>query len=317
MKKAVYIFLFFALPLQAQQAVQYTQYMLNDMGFNPAAAGDNRDYEILAGERKQWYSFDNAPITRFVSVNKGFYKRPYRNFWHGAGVYIEEDLNGLMTTKTVYPIYAFHLVTAKKGYLTLGISPAIRFQGIDPSIYDPMDPALNVYPPKLTMFPDMSAGLRFHYKKLTLDLAGKQLYKNKVVQGDKSLGGPMKLYPHLYFTASRKIFSKAYDYVFEPSLQLRYDFISPLSVSFTCMMFTGKHLGLGLAYRWGDAVSAILQVKFSKNLIIGLAYDYTVSRFRVTGANSFEIMAGMTPARFLDQVDDDRKSGAFCPTWDF
>jgi hypothetical protein len=145
----------------------------------------------------------------------------------------------------------------------------------------------------------------------------KQIYKNKAEQGDVAIGGPVHMRPHAYLTLSKRIFSKSYDYVFEPSLQVRSSFLGFPSISATCMMFPNKHLGFGLAYRHFDALSAILQVKLGTQVVLGFAYDYTVSPLRSNGTNSFEMMAGMTPSSFIDHFDDDRGGGATCPVWDF
>ena len=295
----------------SQQTIQYTEYMLNDMGFNPAAAGDNNEYEILAGKRLQWLGFANAPVTNFGSVTRGFFKRPYHNYWHGIGLYFEEDKAGPITTKTAYPIYAFHFTTNKKRNITIGISPGIRFYGS--SVVDKFDPILVAYPLRKTFFPDINLGVRYHTRKLQIDLSVKQIGKNKV---DATVAS-VQLTPHGYLSISSKFYSKEYDYIFEPSVQLRSNFLSLPSFSTSFMMFIGKHIGFGLAYRWNDAVSGIVQFHLAKSIILGLAYDYTVSKLRFSGANSLEMMAGMSPSNFIEGLDDDRHGGASCPVWDF
>ena len=53
---------------------------------------------------------------------------------------------------------------------------------------------------------------------------------------------------------------------------------------------------------------------FYKNLVIGFAYDYTISRFNAAKANSNEIMAGFTP---LMSTEDLQKLGtADCPKFE-
>jgi hypothetical protein len=64
-----------------------------------------------------------------------------------------------------------------------------------------------------------------------------------------------------------------------------------------------------------DAVSAILQIRFWDNLVIGFAYDYTISKFRTANANSTEIMIGYRPSNSEDFQG--RKDVASCPNFDF
>ena len=59
------------LPLAlCQQTPQYTQFMLNNYGMNPAACGtSNNRIEALLGIRRQWVGFDNMPVTSFFNFN--------------------------------------------------------------------------------------------------------------------------------------------------------------------------------------------------------------------------------------------------------
>ena len=59
--------------LSAQQAPQYTQFMLNRYQFNPAYGGLDRSLSITAGLRTQWTQFEGAPTTQFVNLHLPLY----------------------------------------------------------------------------------------------------------------------------------------------------------------------------------------------------------------------------------------------------
>jgi len=90
-KYSIFIFLLFALVANAQQNVQYSQFMLNDYGLNPAVAGSSKDLMFMVGRRVQWQGFGLAPETNFASVTRAFGKKGYRRFWHGVVAYIDRE----------------------------------------------------------------------------------------------------------------------------------------------------------------------------------------------------------------------------------
>ena len=59
--------------ISAQQAPQYTQFMLNRYQFNPAYGGLDRSLSITAGLRTQWTQFEGAPTTQFVNLHLPLY----------------------------------------------------------------------------------------------------------------------------------------------------------------------------------------------------------------------------------------------------
>ena len=73
--KIVVILLLFSVSVYAQQAVQYTQFMMNDYGLNPAVAGSGKGLYVMVGRRSQWRGFAFAPETNFASVTKAFGKK--------------------------------------------------------------------------------------------------------------------------------------------------------------------------------------------------------------------------------------------------
>lgn len=317
MRKAITILfsLLLTLSADAQQAVQYSQFMLNDYGLNPAVAGSNNGLMIMMGRRTQWRGFDLAPETNFASVTKDFGKKGYRYYWHGLGAYVEQDKFGLFTNKSAYGSYAIHLKLSSKYYFSFGIAAGIKSVAITDSFIDIADPALTMQNQKVVI-PDIIPGLYLYSKKLSLGLSIRNIYKNSLKQGSKEIGTKGRLQPTAVFMVSRKYRSAGYDYVFVPGINIQSNFIGIPSAQFNFMAYFRQRIGLGLSYRAHDAVSAIVQIRVFKNVVVGFAYDYTVSRFRSANANSTEIMMGITPV-MSSQGYDTPNGAADCPKFDF
>ena len=68
----------------AQQAAQYSLYMLNPYGVNPAAAGLDNTLVATGGYRTQWTGLDGNPTTQYVNV-----VLPPQYNWQWGGYFIE------------------------------------------------------------------------------------------------------------------------------------------------------------------------------------------------------------------------------------
>jgi len=47
----------------------------------------------------------------------------------------------------------------------------------------------------------------------------------------------------------------------------------------------------------------MIQVRIFSNIVVGFAYDYTISKFRASGANSTEFMFGFSPIMSTENYD--------------
>jgi type IX secretion system PorP/SprF family membrane protein len=310
----IVLFIFFAGILQAQQNVQYTQFMLNDYGLNPAIAGSSRGYMFMVGRRVQWAGFAGAPESNFASVTKAFGKKGYKRFWHGVGAYVEQDKFGIFSNKSVSASYAIHLKLTSKYYLSFGLAGGIKSYAVTNTVYDEYDPALMTRAPQVIIH-DFVPGAYLYSKKIIAGIAVRNLYKNTLTQGNKEIGTNGRLIPNIYFTVARKYVSPGYDFIFVPAIHLQTSLTSIPVPNFNCMVYYRKRVGFGITYRMHDAVAGMLQIRIFSNVVIGFAYDYTISKFRAAKANSTEIMMGLSPVMSTENYD--RPEGAAnCPKFE-
>ena len=317
MKKGLYIFIFlcFASRTNAQQSVLYSQFMLNDYGLNPAVAGSSKDWNFMVGRRTQWRGFAFAPETNFASVVKDFGKKGYRRYWHGAGIYIEQDKFGLFTTKIANASYATHLRVSSKYFLSFGISAGVKSADLSSGLFDPNDPALIKREAKVVV-PDIVPGVYLYSHKASVGFSVKNLYSYQLKQGKKEIGSPSKIPAVAYITATRRFSSPGYDFVYVPAIQVQSAFTSLPITQFNFMTYYRKRVGLGVTYRMHDALCAMLQIYVLPNVVIGFSYDYTISKFRSAKANSTEIMMGFIPTGNDDDFQG-RANVAQCPKFDY
>lgn len=313
--KIVILFLLATVAVYAQQSAQYSQFMMNEYGLNPAVAGSGKGLYVMVGRRTQWRGFALAPETNFASVTKTIGKKGYRHYWHGIGAYVEQDKFGMFANRAAYGSYAIHLKLSAKYFLSFGLAAGAKSIAISNTVTDKGDPALLAANQKVVI-PDVIPGLYLYSKKVTMSIAVRNLYKNTMKQGSKQIGTGGRLVPTAVFTASKKIQSGGYDFIFVPGINLQSNFIGIPSAQFNFMAYFRQRIGFGVTYRMHDAISGMIQIRVLKNVVVGFAYDYTVSKFRSANANSTEFMMGMTPVMSSDGYDSPG-GAADCPKFDF
>jgi type IX secretion system PorP/SprF family membrane protein len=301
----------------AQQSAQYTQYMLNEIGLNPAYVGERGPLEFIAGRRSQWVGFPNAPVNNFAGFSQSIGKKGFYKGWHGIGAYVEEDRSGLVATKSASVSYAYHIRLAKGFILSAGVSVGFMQYTLDGSLFDAADPALYQYPASVFIFPIINPGIRLHSKRVYFDFSLKQATANKTVNVDgvKAVGVKNRLWPDWFFTMGKRFESANYAWTFMPSVQIRSSVTFIPTADVNMLVFYHHMIGVGVSYRSQDAIAMMLQFHLMKDkIVLGLAYDYSVSRFSSAAANSQEAIFGFTPNAVPDRIPADRI--AQCPGFD-
>ena len=209
MKKLVtYLFIFFYLnQIVAQQFPQYTQFIFNKIGYNPAASGTsiNAPYELIIGARTQWFGFTNNPKSAFVSFNYNFIPKRSVTKWHNVGVYVDQDQAGNFVHNDVWLSYTFHLLLAKKTIMSVGLFAGIKQFKLTKNNLYLNDPAVSGSDASVIAYPDLVPGIRLTNKKFFVDFSIQQasIFKQSGIGGQ--IGSPSKLLPHYNFSAGHKI----------------------------------------------------------------------------------------------------------------
>ena len=172
-----------------QQDPQFSQYMFNQLYFNPAYAGIPGSTQFTAIHRTQWLgyesTFDGAgnPQTQLISANSPIFK-----IRSGIGLYVSNDNLGALNNLEIQGSYAYH-VAIKNSKLSFGIRAGIYSQTIDFDKYrwiDPDDP-LRQAGKETQMKPDLAAGIYYRAEKYFLGLSFDHLLNSEFDFGNDSL----------------------------------------------------------------------------------------------------------------------------------
>ena len=267
----------------------------------------------MVGMRRQWVGFANPPTTSFFNINtyvgrKGGINRG----WHGVGAYWQGDnMGNLIKADDYYVSYSYLMRMMRKGFVSFGLAAGARRYAF--RITEPSDPALmakNVW-----LYPDFIPGIKFWNNRWSVDISVKQLYKYRAKQGSDMIGTGTPLPPHMYFTASQKVWPRSHLLVVH-SVHLKYDFASLPTFEYNALVYLHKNFAAGVTYRHLDAVAAMVQFRYEK-LVIGFAYDYTIAPYRIGFANSQELMLGVSPSPYGDGAEGTHYQTALCPTFQY
>ena len=318
MKYFLYILLGYTINCFSQQTGQFTQYTFNKYGYNPAAAGTNINskLEVIAGIRKQWIGFPNAPSATFFSGNYTF--KPERSYkrWHNAGIYISNEKVGAFQNFAAYGSYTLHMPLTYKYNISFGIFLGVRRFSLTNGILSPYDPVYDVTSPiNFFAYPDFIPGIRIYNKKMFFDISVQQIYKNRREQGYEQIGHQSFLVQQLYVTYGKRFFLEN-GFTLVPSVNMHTSYISIPSVELNIMAFYVKRIGIGVSIRNKDFISGILQLRFGKKSMIGFSYDYSINKFNSLAPSTLEFMIGLTPLMMMEASYGKNRSNK-CPNFDF
>lgn len=290
-----YILLTSFTQLIAQQTESYTQYVFNQYALNPAVAGAADCPDIKFGGRMQWAGMTDAPFTSFISVHGAISKIHNSKAWHGVGGYVVDDRVGLFSRTQINAAYAYHLRVSANYVASVGFYLGVRnqkFSGV-PSSSDPLLSSGKSF----MVFPDITLGGLIYSDNVFVGLSAKQLYKrqNSGFGGNK-IGDNTKSIMQYYLSVGTRIKSDVYIYTYAPSILIKYGKNTPVSVNASIIIYgTENKIGLGINVNYKEAVSGILELKLTKKVWLGYAYDFPISKIRGATSGSHEVVIKLDP----------------------
>lgn len=287
------------LALKAQQLPHYSNYMLNQYAMNPAVGGSNPYFEGISNNRYQWIGITDAPRTYMLTVDG-----PTKNQKMGLGGSLFTDIVGPTRRTGFYLSYAYHLKVSEKVRVSMGISAGLLQFMVDGSkitLHDPHDNVISSGVEQV-LTPDFGAGIYVYPtdKKWYVGASVPQIIQSKIKFRDYTYTGLSTLATHYYATAGYK-FDIGDDFKVEPSACLKYAAPAPFQFDLGLRAIYKEKIWIGGAFRYLDAVSAMIGVTLQENLTFAYSYDFTMTNIKKYSTGTHELMIGIkfhkTPER--------------------
>lgn len=279
--------------VKGQQVPQYTHYIFNQYGINPAVAGIKECIDLRFGYRTQWVGFPGAPKTAFFNGNGRIKLKRPRNFktFHSVGMMVENDVMGPFARTMINFGYAYNMPVTAKHRLAFGLFGGFeqfRFNGTGLIYVHADDEAISNMQSARIILPEFSPGVFFYSEDLFVGFTWKQLLMNRI----KNIGINTRQSQHFIINGGKKI-PISDDWTFIPNGMLKLVPMSKPALDLHMMFDYRNQLTLGAAWRNGDAVSILARVNFLNHFSLGYAFDYTTSRIQVASSNTHEIILGI------------------------
>ncbi len=302
MKKTIIYFFIIISACKAQQFPQYTQFLFNKIGYNPAASGTvaRVPFELVFGGRTQWIGLSNNPKSAFISANYNFVpKRSYKR-WHNVGVYLAQDQNGVYKQNDYWLSYTIHLLASAKWLISAGVFAGTKQYSLEKSKFDLNDPAVSSSAGSVWAIPDVVPGIRLTNKKFFWDLAIQHasVWSRRGIGG--TIGTPSRIALNYNTSIGTKVKINDFDnLVF--SINAKGAFTSIPNVELNVMNYYNKRLALGMSLRMNNFICGIVQFRLLHNWNVGFAYDLSINRVLKTNPHTVEVMVSFSPV-FVGEV---------------
>lgn len=323
------VMMLFALSSQAQQNIQFTQYIFNSLSVNPAYAGYKEEWFAQLGLRSQWTGWEGAPKTGTISIDGVLDPVNKR---HGVGLQVTADGLGAQAATSIYANYALRLQLddADTHRLSLGIAGGLTQYSLDGNKLNPIDFSDPVIPDgKISTWnPDIRLGVYYYNPRWYAGLAVHDLFSNSNSNSDYRFNENSleSLYRNvnLYFIGGA-LFDLGGGLNLRPSVLVKDDFKGPTSLDLNAMFIFDTRFWIGAGYRTRarifdreyydrsasklsalNSVQGIAQFYINSQLRIGYSYDLMINRMSTHQGGTHEITVGLTFGQRLGQLMNPR-----------
>lgn len=291
--KKIILFVFFFLSIlktNAQQDPHFTQYMNNMSVVNPAYATATPGILNLGGlYRYQWAGIKGAPKTLTL-----FAHTPINEKIESGFSLVSDDIgDGTKKETNFFADFAYILKLNEKQKLSLGVkagfsSISTNFNGFQLNSGDISTD--NAFGENINeTVPNIGVGAYYFSDNYYVGLSAPNLLSAKHIKSRSDMNSFVSREIHTYLTGGY-VFDINEAFKFKPAFMTKLVKGAPVSVDLTANVLYNEKFELGATYRFGDAVSVLMNINVTPNLRVGYSYDYVTSNLSQFSSGSHEIV---------------------------
>ncbi|MBT8286863.1 MAG: type IX secretion system membrane protein PorP/SprF [Bacteroidia bacterium] len=268
--------------IQAQQDPQYTQYMYNTMTVNSAYVGSRGHLSVTGLHRSQWVGLDGAPTTQTLSVDSPIGKNV------GLGISVVNDRLGPSDEFYLDANFSYTINISENRRLSFGVRGGGRMMNIDWSRGSYQDDE-SIFQQNIDnrILPTVGAGIYLHSDKSYIGLSVPNFLTTEHYDGIQNAVASERLH---FFLIGGWVFDLNDRTRFMPAFLGKFVSGAPIIADLSANFMFGDVLRLGAAYRWDDAVSGLIGLQISPQLLISYSYDFTTTELRDFNNGSHDIL---------------------------
>ena len=272
--------------LYGQQDPHYTQYMYNQNVLNPAYAGTRGDLSIGLLGRTQWVGIEGAPDTQTLNIHG------MTGLGLGVGGSLIHDRIGPIDETNMMLDLSYGIRVSERGKLSFGVKGSYnminRLMNSATEIIDQGDPFFDM--DTKSSYPNIGAGLMYYTDKFYVGLAVPEILESfEYTNASNHITTDVSDTRH-YFATMGYVFDLSNNLKLKPSFMLKMVKGAPISLDLNTSLFINELFEVGLSYREGDSIDALLGVQATPNIRVGYAYDHTLTPLGNYNSGSHELM---------------------------
>ncbi len=278
---------------RAQQEVMVSQYMFNGLFLNPAYAGTHPFASASLLHRAQWTGITGAPQSSLLA-----WDMPLMGDKMGAGFSVVHDRIGVTRDLQFDAHYSYHLRIGG-GHLAFGLKAGLSLYSAELSALTTWDANDQVFTSNIEneMVPRFGTGIYYYDDLAYIGFSVPTIYAaDEAITADVQGAMERHFARHYYLNAGRVFHLNEY-FDLKPSTLLKYEPEAPFEVDLNCNVLYKDRFWLGVGYRTGDAVVAMVEYQVNPMLRAGYAFDMTVSELNRYANGSHEVMLGIDLGR--------------------
>ncbi len=254
------------------------------MAVNPAYAGSREVFSMTGLFRAQWLGIEGAPVSQTLSMDA-----PLNNKKVGLGMILFSDKIGYTSNIGAHACYAYRLRFRRNTFsmgLKLGV---VRFNAnLNQAILTTGNTSDDIgFANNVTIYiPSAGAGIYLNSDKYYMGFSIPNLYNTKLVKNTEI---KVNKYDHIFMMGGY-VFDLKNDIKLKPSFLYKFVLGAPMEFDLNTNIWFYDILGLGLSYRTGDAVIAMVELQAAPNFRIGYSFDYTITNIQSYSSGTHEII---------------------------
>lgn len=267
----------------AQQQVQFTQYMYNTMMVNPAYAGTGSTLEALFIHRSQWVGLDGAPQTQNVGINAAAGRII------GVGLNFVNDRIGPANQTFLTASVSARIALSDKIKLSAGLNGGMDFINVDWSKGNAQSgsDAVMMNNIRNRVRPVLGAGIYLYSDNWYFGLSSPTfIQRDRYGEWDEaSINNSV----HWYAIAGY-VFQVGENIKLKPAILAKAVKGAPLTADVSLNTLIKEQFTVGVGYRYHDAVSILLGYTIKQSFFIGYSYDINLTKLRGYNSGSHDII---------------------------
>jgi type IX secretion system PorP/SprF family membrane protein len=208
----------------------------------------------------------------------------------GLGLSVTANEIGPEKEQDIYGDFSYTLRVGQKANLALGLKAGITFLNINLNSLNTSnenDAAfINQNPNK--SLPNFGVGAFYYTDKFYVGLSIPKLLKTTHFKRKDNQVTRASDINHFFLT-SGYVFELSSAIKLKPSIMAKATQGTPLSIDFSGNILVFDKLEFGVSYRLQESISALINIRASKSLRVGYAYDHTLTNLGEFNSGSHEV----------------------------